>query len=39
LRGHVTAFTTWGEPIGFHPIQLVFAGHYRYEPRPVVIAQ
>ena len=59
LRGHVTAFTTWGgvprvllydnlrsvvlerhgEAIRFHPTLLMFAGHYRYEPRPVAIAR
>ena len=28
-----------GEAIRFHPTLLAFAGHYRYEPRPVAIAR
>src|SRR5262249_5154475 len=28
-----------GEAIRFHPTLLMFAGHYRYEPRPVAIAR
>jgi transposase len=28
-----------GEAIRFHPTLLTFAGHYRYEPRPVAIAR
>ena len=28
-----------GEAIRFHPTLLGFAGHYRYEPRPVAIAR
>jgi transposase len=28
-----------GEAIRFHPILLGFAGHYRYEPRPVAIGR
>ena len=28
-----------GDAIRFHPTLLSFAGHYRYEPRPVAIAR
>jgi transposase len=28
-----------GDAIRFHPILLAFAGHYRYEPRPVAVAR
>jgi hypothetical protein len=28
-----------GDAIRFHPILLSFAGHYRYEPRPVAVAR
>jgi transposase len=28
-----------GDDVRFHPILLEFAGHYRYEPRPVAIAR
>ncbi len=28
-----------GDAIRFHPTQLSFAGHYRYEPRPVAVAR
>jgi len=28
-----------GQAIRFHPTLLVFAGHYRYEPRPVAVAR
>lgn len=28
-----------GDAIRFHPTQLAFAGHYRYEPRPVAVAR
>ena len=28
-----------GEAIRFHPTLLAFAGHYRYEPRPVAVAR
>ena len=28
-----------GDAIRFHPTLLEFAGHYRYEPRPVAVAR
>jgi transposase len=28
-----------GDAIRFHPTLLGFAGHYRYEPRPVAVAR
>ena len=28
-----------GDAIRFHPTLLTFAGHYRYEPRPVAVAR
>jgi len=28
-----------GDAVRFHPTLLTFAGHYRYEPRPVAIAR
>jgi transposase len=28
-----------GDAIRFHPTRLSFAGHYRYEPRPVAVAR
>src|SRR5450759_782834 len=34
LRGHVGAFAVWN-----NPTLLDFAGHYRYEPRPVAVAR
>ena len=41
LLGHINIIevTRRGDAIRFHPTLLDFAGHYRYEPRPVAIAR